>query len=358
MVQFKPLRVIILGSAALVTAVPMALLAAPNEVGIASAVVNDVKLRNSAAAQQHPVKVREHLALADQISTGMRSQLQVLLLDKSVFTVGANARLTIDRFVYDSRGSSVSASVAKGAFRFMSGGGGHKSSGSSIKTPVSTIGIRGTIIDGVIGPEAVAIARGEGKVPSSMVVDPETATLVVLRGPGTKTAGNVTVGAISVTAGGKTVNLDKPMLAVFVPAPGAEPIGPFTISLPGLTRLTGLILPHSAAILPGNSVAPYPVPAPPRRIPPYRYPGYDGTDTTGPNPGRYIPGMPNLPTQQPRPPERPPADGPTPQSNHEPAPEPTPQPTPQPPPPSDNNGPTPSPSPTPSVTGGPNNQGP
>ena len=116
--------------------------------------------------------LRERVALADQVQTGQRSQLQVLLLDRAVFTVGANARLTIDRYVYDpATGRAFSATVAKGAFRFMSGRRGDGSN-SSIRTPVATIGIRGGVAtvshDGRAGTKAQksrAMVRGGGRKP-------------------------------------------------------------------------------------------------------------------------------------------------------------------------------------------------
>jgi len=301
MASIKPRRWALGCGAAVALALSAAALAAPNDVGVASAIAGDVRVQNNGAKQAHQAVLREHLALADRVSTGARSQLQVLLLDKSVFTVGANARLTIDRFVYDAKGSSVSASVAKGAFRFLSGGRGHAGAGSSIKTPVATIGIRGTIIDGVVGPEAVAIARGENKVPAGLAVDPAVATLVVLRGPGALARGNVTPGAITVTAGGTTVELDQPLLAVFVPARGAEPIGPFKISLPGLGRLNDLILPRTAANLPGGGAMPYYPPGTGGRLDPFD-PFSDPNGPGGPNerpggPGYTIPGVPIPPTR-------------------------------------------------------------
>src|SRR5258706_8228898 len=126
-------------------------------VGINAAVLNIARIRSAGAPQAHPAIVRERVALADEVQTGARSQLQLLLLDRSTFTIGANARLTIDRFVYDPNRRSLTASVAKGAFRFMSGRP-DRAGEASIGTPVSTIGIRGTIVEGVVGSEAVAIA--------------------------------------------------------------------------------------------------------------------------------------------------------------------------------------------------------
>jgi hypothetical protein len=112
--------------------------AGPQVVGIAAAVVNKVTIRQVGAPQYRPLLVRQRVALADQVATGERSQLQLLLLDKSTFTVGPNARLTIDRFVYDPHGRSLAATVAKGAFRFMSGRP-DRSGDASIDTPARSV---------------------------------------------------------------------------------------------------------------------------------------------------------------------------------------------------------------------------
>jgi hypothetical protein len=216
--------------------------AVPQVVGIASALVNQVNIA-SGAGQFHRAVLRERVSLADRVQTGPNSQLQLMLLDKSVFSVGANARLTIDRFVYDpSRGSSLGATVAKGAFRFMSGRRGDGSA-SSIRTPVATIGIRGTIVEGVIGADAVDIAEQERGLTRGVRSDRETASLIVLRGPGPQTQGAVTVGAVDVEAAGVIVALGRPLQASYVPRAGARPIGPFTISAAGVERINAAVFP-------------------------------------------------------------------------------------------------------------------
>lgn len=224
--------------------------AGPQVIGIAAAVVDDVRIQSSAAAKPLPAVVRQRVAIGNQMRTGNASRLQLQLLDRSVFTLGANARLTIDRFVYDPSGSSMTATVAKGAFRFLSGRPG--SQGSSIATPVAAIGISGTILDGVVGPLAVEIASGERGIAQDVESDPEKATLVILRGPGAGREGNATIGAVSIAAAGATVDLTEPLQAAYIPRPGAAPIGPFTISLPGLARLSETILPAQQPILPGD----------------------------------------------------------------------------------------------------------
>lgn len=221
---------------------------APQIVGMASAILHEVSIAPAGLPKAHRAVLLERLALADTVQTGKKSQLQVLLLDKSVFTIGANARLTIDRYVYTpATGRSFTASIAKGAFRFMSGKP-DRGSDSSLRTPVATIGIRGTIVDGVIGPDAVAIARQEGAIDPATRNDADTASLVVLRGPGPLTEGDAEPGTILVTANSRTVTLDRPMLAAYVPGPGAAPIGPFRISGQGLARINALIFPSLAAM--------------------------------------------------------------------------------------------------------------
>jgi hypothetical protein len=229
---------------ALVAALGMAVspALAQTQAGVAAAVRNKVEIRGP-ARKQHPAAPRERIFMADQALTGAASQLQILLMDRTIFTVGANARVTIDRFVYDPNRNSrqVGVSVAQGAFRFMSGRSTGRPSGQvSVRTPVATIGIRGTIFEGVVGGDAIRIAENEpavGRVKS----DKGQASLIVLRGPGLRTQGDTIPGVIDVTAAGRTVALDGPDLAVYVPRAGAAPIGPFRISPGGLEALQELL---------------------------------------------------------------------------------------------------------------------
>ena len=213
-------------------------------IGINAAIRNSVKMKTAADRAPRPAVLRERVSLGDEVQTGPASVDQMLLLDKSVFTVGANARVKIDRFVYDpNRGAStVAASVAKGAFRFMSGKATRGAPGtSSVNTPVASIGIRGTILEGVVGPDAIRIAAGEAGAAGAGITDPENASLIVLRGPGAAAQGDEHPGAIDVTAGGTTVAVASPGLAVFVPGPNRAPIGPFQLSDAGLDALHALL---------------------------------------------------------------------------------------------------------------------
>jgi len=220
-------------------------LAQTSGVGINAALRNKVEIRSAATSKVRPAVLRQQVNLNDEVRTADASWLQILLLDKSTFSVGANARVAIDRFVYDPGANSRQAgvSVTRGAFRYMSGRTlGHPSGSATVRTPVAVIGIRGTIFEGAVGEEAAEIARREpavGKVKS----DEDTASLIVLRGPGAQTQGDAIPGIIDVTAAGRTVTLNSPGLAAYVPRAGVPPIGPFRISPAGLQALQRMLRP-------------------------------------------------------------------------------------------------------------------
>ncbi|MBO9711555.1 FecR family protein [Sphingomonas sp.] len=304
--------------------------AAAQDVGVATAVRNDVRAKKPGQPLPRPMQLKQRVAINDLVQTGAKSQLQVLLLDKSVFSVGANARVTIDRYVYDpGRGRQFGASVTKGAFRFMSGRP-DRGTGSSIRTPVASIGIRGTIVEGAVGQVAVLIGLSEPSIGRRVQSDPETATLIVLRGPGAATQGRTLPGAIDVTAAGRTVSADRPLMAIYVPRAGAAPIGPFRISPQGLMMLQALVFPSVAERLgirgpadnlggdPGSVYYPpqdngpaYPPGYPDGnyplgRFPPTSAPGLGSTPPTmgpgvGQGPGGYVP---NIPTPRAPPPRQ------------------------------------------------------
>jgi hypothetical protein len=212
-------------------------------VGINAAIRNKVMMKTRVDPAHRPAVLKERVSIGDNIQTAQASVLQVLLLDRTNFTVGSNARVTIDRFVYDPnrKASAVGVSVARGAFRFMSGKSLKGMPGrSAVTTPVASIGVRGTIFEVVVGPDAVRIALGEAGLTSRGAPDSETATLVVLRGPGANVPGE-TPGAIDVTANGQTVAVEQPGLAVFIPGPAQSPIGPFAISDRGLLSIHDLL---------------------------------------------------------------------------------------------------------------------
>ena len=217
--------------------------AAAQTIGANAAVVNDVQMSAAGSAQYQAARVRQRVSLGNGIRTGRTGRLQILLLDGTNFQVGGNSRMTVDRFVYDpSRSASaVGANVARGSFRFISGSPTRARPGQSgIRTPAASIGVRGTIVEGVVGEEAIRIAARETALPAFTGANAESASLIILRGPGTGVTGE-TPGAFDVTAAGATVAVETINYAVFVPSADQVPIGPFPMSDAGLSRV-GVLL--------------------------------------------------------------------------------------------------------------------
>ncbi len=205
-------------------------LQANEKIGVSAAVKGDVYVRGAQEENQRRAIINEDVSLGDEVDSRKKSALQILLLDETVFTVGADCVLTIDEFVYDpSAGSGkMAASVAKGTFRYVTGLiGGNNPQDVSINTPTATIGIRGTIIETSVGPDAVEIARLAGLLGPDDEFDPEKATIIVLRGPGPNNNALNKDGSVDIEAGGKTQSLTMSATAVFIPYPGAEPTEPF-----------------------------------------------------------------------------------------------------------------------------------
>ncbi|MGD9536779.1 MAG: FecR domain-containing protein [Alphaproteobacteria bacterium] len=114
--------------------------------------------------------------LDDRLSTDEGARLLVRLADETELTLGENADLVVDSFVYDpgaGKGGLLLDSL-KGAFLFV-GGLVEDQSGADvrIKTPVATLGIRGTTawggpIDGQFGvlvlDGVVTVSNGAGEV--------------------------------------------------------------------------------------------------------------------------------------------------------------------------------------------------
>lgn len=212
-------------------AVPPAM--AEVKIGVSAAVKGDVYVRGAQEKNQRRAIVNEDVELGDEVDSKKRSALQILLLDETVFTVGADCVLTIDEFVYDPSANSgkMAASVAKGTFRFVTGQiGANDPTDVSITTPTATIGIRGTIIETTVGPDAIEIARLAGLLGPNDEFDPEKATIIVLRGPGPNNNTLNKDGSVIVTAGGGTQRLSTSASAVFIPFPGAQPSDPFVFT--------------------------------------------------------------------------------------------------------------------------------
>jgi hypothetical protein len=85
--------------------------------------------------------------MKDELRTGPNGRLQVTFRDNTVLTLGENATVVVDSYVYDpdkSTGETV-LQATRGAFRFVTGRLKElKQNRIAVSTPVADIGIRGT----------------------------------------------------------------------------------------------------------------------------------------------------------------------------------------------------------------------
>jgi hypothetical protein len=111
------------------------------KVGVASAVKNDVRGKSGALAVGSSVFANE------RIRTGDAASAQLMFLDKTVLSMGPKAELLLDKYVYNpNRGTGqVVVNAVQGSMRFVTGS--QNPTNYSIKTPVATLGIRGTVVD-------------------------------------------------------------------------------------------------------------------------------------------------------------------------------------------------------------------
>jgi|GEM_PF-488963 len=178
------------------------------QAGVTAAVRGRVELASVPGEVGRLVKSGEPVYLGNAIKSGPDSGLQILLLDQTTFTIGPNSELTIDKFVYDpqSGAGKVSASVAKGVFRFVTGKVAQNNpSDMEVKLPVGTIGIRGTIALG-----SVDDGKGNGGNGANGA-NGNASAQVVLVGPGKDLEGNNRPGGLNLTAtGGSSQNINQP----------------------------------------------------------------------------------------------------------------------------------------------------
>lgn len=169
---------------------------AAQQIGVTAALRGDVvrtaSLQSGAAIGQ--MSSGQTVFLGDDIKVGNQGRLQVMLLDETVFTLGANSVMRIDEFVYDpadAANARLSTSITQGAFRFVSGQIA-KSDRDAMKVnlPGATIGVRGTSVAGDVSTDGSAS--------------------VILLGPAPNNALGLPAGAISVANEFGSVDINRP----------------------------------------------------------------------------------------------------------------------------------------------------
>lgn len=115
------------------------------KVGVTSAAEGDPRGRPPSEAER-VLRVGVDVQANEVITTDANDRAHLMFLDGTSLSVGPNAQLTIDKFVYDpaTKTGDLAINASKGVFRLV-GGKISKTNAISVTTPSSTIGIRGGI---------------------------------------------------------------------------------------------------------------------------------------------------------------------------------------------------------------------
>ncbi|MBL9036084.1 MAG: FecR domain-containing protein [Rhodospirillaceae bacterium] len=174
-------------ASSLVTAGLVAVAATPalaelgDPAGIAGAVQGSVALESPARKTTiDQLASGEDIVMGDAVNTRAKSRLQIMLLDETAITMGENASLVIDEFVYDPAGdnASLAASVKEGAFRLVTGGVARTNpEGTKVTLPNAVLTIRGTTTQGNCDASGCIVAlagtgdqNSAGKKPSQVLI--------------------------------------------------------------------------------------------------------------------------------------------------------------------------------------------
>jgi hypothetical protein len=142
--------------------------AADEPVGnVATLTGNATVIRNQTST---PLKVQDDIFQNDVLQTAANSTLGITFNDATTFNLTANARITVDGYVYQDGGKQNAAlfDVAKGTVAFVAASVA-RTGNMSIATPTATLGIRGTT--GLIEVPAGASATGANNVAIKLYPD-------------------------------------------------------------------------------------------------------------------------------------------------------------------------------------------
>ncbi|MGE0716940.1 MAG: FecR domain-containing protein [Alphaproteobacteria bacterium] len=139
--------------------------AAERDIGVSAIVVNQVRVTEG--TNDRTLRVGDRVFQNQRIETGPDARTQIIFLDETTITVGPNSAVVLDTFVYDPdrQRHSVVIEAAHGLLRFVSGSGDSRA--FEIRTPVATVGVRGTILDILVerdGATSVVVVEGAADV--------------------------------------------------------------------------------------------------------------------------------------------------------------------------------------------------
>jgi hypothetical protein len=137
---------------------------AQTRVGEAAVVKNEVVRVSASATTQ--INVGDGLLRDEVVRTGPDSATRLVMADSTNLSLGPGATIRLDRTVFDDEHHyrDVAVKLTSGAFRFVTGNS--EKAAYKITTPLATIGVRGTILDGLLqrGKNTIKLQEGAATV--------------------------------------------------------------------------------------------------------------------------------------------------------------------------------------------------
>jgi ferric-dicitrate binding protein FerR (iron transport regulator) len=139
---------------------PLASAWAQDRIGAMALATNEVTRLNESAAT--PLRVDDAVFRDETVRTGKDSAAKFVFVDATNLALGPVSTVKLDRFVFNDQStySQAAVNLAKGAFRFSSGGS--PKGAYEIRTGNATIGVRGTILNIWTQPGRTVVTLVEG----------------------------------------------------------------------------------------------------------------------------------------------------------------------------------------------------
>ena len=149
------------------------------EIGTTIKVVNQVSVhvgaKVSTKTPNRRLKLGDNVVYRETVTTGEKSAVNIRLIDESTLIMGELTEMILDSLVYDPNRGVVEGSieVLNGMFRFSTSG---VKMNVTIRTPVATLGVRGTKFDVLASDEATEVAVLEGTIEITSALGTESVT--------------------------------------------------------------------------------------------------------------------------------------------------------------------------------------
>lgn len=158
------ISLLLFGSALLCGAVAssQALAQGATRIGAAKAVENDVEGRLGKSV--HKLAVGSEVFQNQLVRTGKASTARLQFLDETDLSLSPFTQVALDRFVYDPDKNTgrVVINVPRGLVRFVTGSLEKQS--YTIRTPIASIGVRGTVFDLLVWSDRMSVLLRDGGV--------------------------------------------------------------------------------------------------------------------------------------------------------------------------------------------------